>query len=206
MFPLPVTSDENLHWLGHVVESGALNGFRVVWAGSPIKKPNKNNIESRHVFILQLAQVFEYAYYNCKRFIPLPEKWYCKCFHVENIPHENRMTVRVANAFVELPFLPESIFERKKTTHKRKRAHSIVPLSRNFPTWRVVEDAPTPWLALAFNDLFRQADEGAIELGDPLDGYDESIMDDPRGKQIYLTIASFVYNHCRDNLGFPVRR
>ena len=138
-------------------------------------------------------------------FFEVPEKWYVKCFLKLNFkPSENTTTMKVRNAFVELPYYPTSYFRKMFASKKRKR-FAQVKANLMFPTWRhVTESGDHLKVAKSFHDLFKRADANEIQLNDPFEGYKslEDILKNKAGKMAYMTIACFIYYHCRDNLGY----
>ena len=107
--------------------------------------------------------------------------------------------------FVEVPFLPDILYQRKNTTKRRKRVHKIV--HKVYPTWRNQTGKSIHFkVAKHFKELFDQADADEITLQDPFSGYTSvsDIQSSQTGRMAFKTVAGFIYYHCRDNLGYPL--
>ena len=208
MFLLPTASDEILNtWPGQRLQGwGALSGYTIVWCGEPDDNINRTTLEPKHVFILRHGDNFKYAYHDKDGFKELPDKWYGKCFGgVSEVPETNLVTVLVRGVYVELPFLPQRMYDRKISTKRRKKTHTIL-FDRVYPMWRHVKgDSVHFKIAREFKDIFDRADANEVSLADPFQGYSslDDVLQSKTGKLAFLTVAGFVYYHCRDHLGYP---
>lgn len=209
MFPLPKPRANDIEkWQGNILTKVPFQGHVVVWPGQVIDaKMTKMVMKPKHVFILRNGDVFVYAYHDKDGFQELPEKWYSKCFlHLADIPQENVITVNLNGTFTEVPYLPTPLFERKTSTKRRKKTHTIVH-NVVYPTWKHQKGQSIHLqVAKQFKDLFDRADNGELELMDPFMGYEslEELKKSKSGRQALRTVAGFVYHQCRDNLGYPV--
>jgi len=209
MFSLPEASASTIKkWQGVVIEGQSMSGFSVAWCGEPFKGTiTKSNIKPKHVFILRQSNYFKYGVHDVKGFREIPDKWYSKCFlNISEIPSENIVTVCVNGSFVDLPFLPHSLFNRKMHVKRRKKSHSV-DHSVVYPTWKHQEGTSVHFkVASAFKSLFDKADANEINLQDPFEGYEnlEEVQSTKTGRRAFMTVAGFVYYHCRDNLGYPL--
>ncbi len=210
MFPLPEAPDEvKKKWQGvHLKGLDQLTGFHIVWCGTPANGwLTRHSVKPEHVFVLKRGDQFKYAVHDDGGFQELQEKWYTKCFgRIETIPSKNLITINVGGVYIDLPFLPQSLYNRKMSTKKRKKKHRIAHAT-TYPTWKHVEgDTIHLKVASEFKDLFDRADAGEITLQDPFEGYMsmEELKKSKTGKMAFRTVAGFVYYHCRDNLGYPI--
>lgn len=209
MFPLPKPSLDNLKkWQGCVLTKKKFEGFAVVWPAETFEaKMTKAVLQPSHVFILRSGDDFEYAYCDKDGFQGLPEKWYSKCFqNLSDVPQDNLVTINLNGVFTEVPFLPDSLFQRKTSTKRRKKTHSIVH-NVVYPTWKHQKGKNVHFqVAKQFKDLFDRADNGEVELMDPFQGYSsvEEVKKSKSGRQALRIVAGFIYHQCRDNLGYPV--
>ena len=209
MFPLPKPSiTAQKKWQGVILTKAPFEGFSVVWPGKAVKsKMTKSSFEPNHAFILKSGEFFKYVFYDEDGFNEIPEKWYSKCFkNLSEIPQENLITVNINGVYTEVPFLPQVLFERKKTTKRRKKTHNIIH-NKTYPTWKHQKGKTIQFLvAQQFKKLFDKADNGEVELMDPFKGYQnmEDLNQSKTGRQAFRIVAGFVYHQCRDNLGYPV--
>lgn len=209
MFSLPEASAATLKkWQGMVIEGHKLSGFSVAWCGEPYEGTiTKSSLKPENVFILRQGDFFKYAIHDSNGFKEIPEKWYSKCFlKVSDLPSENIVTVCVNGSYVDLPFLPHSLFNRKTSAKRRKKAHNV-DHSVVYPTWRHQKGKNIHFkVARAFRDVFDKADANELSLQDPFEGYDslEDLQATKTGRAAFKTVAGFVYYHCRDNLGYPL--
>jgi len=209
MFSLPEASAKTVKkWQGLVIEGYNMSGFSVAWCGEPYEGTiTKSNLKPANVFILRQANFFKYAIHDAKGFKEIPEKWYSKCFlKVSDLPSENIVTVCVNGSFVDLPYLPHSLFNRKAGAKRRKKTHNV-DHTVVYPTWRHRKGTTIHFkVARAFKDLFDRADANEISLQDPFEGYEslEDLQTTKTGRSALRTVAGFVYYHCRDNLGYPL--
>lgn len=210
MFPLPEAPREVVDtWQGVKLKGlSALTDYTIMWCGVPSETTlHRNNIRAKHVFVLKRGDQFKYAYHDAAGFAELPEKWYTKCFtKIGAIPNDNLITMCVAGHYVDLPYLPTSLFNRKMSTKKRKKTHRVCT-SNVYPTWKHQNgDTVHFQVAKEFKSIFDRADAGEIILQDPFEGYTsmEEVQRSKTGKTALRTVAGFVYYHCRDNLGYPV--
>lgn len=209
MFSLPEASAATLKkWQGMVIEGHKLSGFSVAWCGEPYKGTiTKSSLKPENVFILRQGDFFKYAIHDSNGFKEIPEKWYSKCFlKVSDLPSENIVTVCVNGSYVDLPFLPHSLFNRKTSAKRRKKAHNV-DHSVVYPTWRHQKGKNIHFkVARAFKDVFDKADANELSLQDPFEGYEslEDLQATKTGRAAFKTVAGFVYYHCRDNLGYPL--
>jgi len=208
MFPLPKAKKKNIRkWQGiQVTTKGALEGFTVVYPGEESNcKITKCLMKPKYTFILKHGDTFKYAYYDGS-FKEIPAKWYGKAFsRFEDVPSENVVTIQLNGKFVEVPFLPDILYQRKNTTKRRKRVHKIV--HKVYPTWRNQTGKSIHFkVAKHFKELFDQADADEITLQDPFSGYTSvsDIQSSQTGRMAFKTVAGFIYYHCRDNLGYPL--
>lgn len=191
-----------------VIEGHDLTGFSVAWCGEPFDGTvTKGNIKPENVFILRQGNYFKYAVHDSTGFKEIPEKWYSKCFlKVSEIPSENIVTVCVHGSFVDLPFLPHSLFNRRLSAKRRKKVHKV-DYTAVYPTWEHQRGASIHFkVAKSFKEIFDKADANEITLQDPFEGYEnmEEIKATKTGRLAFKTVAGFVYYHCRDNLGYPL--
>lgn len=209
MFTLPEASHNALKkWHGVVIEGHDLTGYSVAWCGEPFNGTLiKGNIKPKNVFILRHGDYFKYAVHDSSGFKEIPEKWYSKCFlKVSEIPTENIVTVCVNGSYVDLPFLPHSLFNRKFNAKRRKKAHRV-DNTIVYPTWEHQMGASIHFkVARSFKEIFDKADSNEITLQDPFEGYEsmEEIKATKTGRSLFKTVAGFIYYHCRDNLGYPL--
>lgn len=210
MFPLPQAPDEVLNqWQGVKLKGlNHLTDFTIVWCGVPATgRLHRNNVKAEHIFVLKKGDQFKYAYHDAAGFNELPEKWYTRCFtRIDNIPSNNQITMCVGGTYVDLPYLPNSLFNRKMSTKKRKKTHRVC-MSNVYPTWKHQQgDTVHFQVAKEFKNIFDRADAGEIILQDPFEGYTsmEEVQRSKTGKMALRTVAGFVYYHCRDHLGYPV--
>ena len=209
MFPLPEACPSTLKkWQGVVIEGYGMSGFSVAWCGEPYKGTmSKSSLKPKHVFILRNGDYFKYAVHDAAGFKEIPEKWYSKCFlKVSELPSENIVTVCVNGSFVDLPFLPHSLFNRKMSAKRRKKSHAV-DYSVVYPIWKHQKGDTVHFkVAKAFKDVFDRADANELTLQDPFEGYEslEEIQATKTGRTAFKTVAGFVYYHCRDNLGYPL--
>ena len=210
MFPLPKPSVDDIErWQGNILTKDPFRGFSVVWPGKIVEtKMTKMSMKPKHTFILRNGQVFMYAYCDKDGFQELPEKWYSKCFqNLTDIPQDNMVAINLNGTYTEVPFLPNTLFERKTSTKRRKKTHTIVH-NVVYPTWKHQKSKSIHFqVAKQFKELFDRADDGEVELMDPFQGYSslEEIRNSKTGRQALRIVAGFVYHQCRDNLGYPVR-
>lgn len=209
MFPLPEACHATLKkWQGTVIEGYGLTGYSVAWCGEPFNGTiTKGNITPKCVFILRHSDYFKYAVHDVSGFREIPEKWYSKCFlKVSEIPSENIVTVCVNGSYVDLPFLPHSLFNRKMSAKRRKKIHKV-DHTVVYPTWEHQKGKTIHFkVAKSFKDIFNKADANEITLQDPFEGYEsmEEIKATKTGRHAFKIVAGFVYYHCRDNLGYPL--
>jgi len=162
-------------------------------------------VKSKHVFILRSVD-FVYALKDPRGFFELPEKWYSQVFTSIDVPASNRQTVCVNGAYVEIPILPTSLYDRKVSAKRRKKTHTIL-FDRVYPTWRHVHGETIHFeVAKRLKPMFDRADRGELLLPDPFAAYAdmEQLERSKTGKLALLTVAGFVYHQCRENLGYPV--
>ena len=209
MYTLPVASDDILtKYQGTTLEGySAFENFTIIWCGEPSKGTlTRATVLPKHIFVLRNRREYKWVYQDSGGFLEVPEKWYGKCFLKLNFkPSENKATVKVKNAFVELPYYPASHFAKMFTSKKRKRFAQIKS-DVTFPTWEHVNKQEDELdIAKSFKTLFDRADANEIELKNPFEGYSsiESILKNKVGKLAYMTVACFIYHHCRVNLGYP---
>jgi hypothetical protein len=209
MFTLPEASHATLKkWQGMVIEGHDLTGFSVAWCGEPFNGTlTKGNIKPKNVFILRQADYFKYAAHDSSGFKEIPEKWYSKCFlKVSEIPSENIVTVCVNGSYVDLPFLPHTLFNRKTSAKRRKKVHRV-DNTAVYPIWEHREGKTIHFkVAKSFKEIFDKADSNEITLQDPFEGYEsmDEIKATKTGRLAFKTVAGFIYYHCRDNLGYPL--
>ena len=209
MFSLPEASAETVKkWQGMVIEGHSLTGFSISWCGEPFEGTiSKSNVKPMHVFVLRQGDFFKYAVHDSNGFKEIPEKWYSKCFlKVKDIPSENLVTVCVNGSFINLPFLPHSLFNRKTSAKRRKKSHNV-DHTVVYPTWKHVDGGSIHFkVARAFKSIFDRADANELTLQDPFEGYADmdEIQATKTGRSAFKTVAGFVYYHCRDNLGYPI--
>lgn len=209
MFSLPKPDISiSKKWQGVILTKDPFQGFAVVWPAKILEtKMTKTVMAPAYTFILRNGEYFKYAYCDKNGFKEMPEKWYSKCFqNYTDIPQENMVTVNVNGVYVEVPFLPNSLFERKTTTKRRKKTHTIVH-NVVYPTWKHQKGKTIHFqVAKHFKELFDRADNGEVELMDPFQGYKsmEELNNSKTGRQSFRIVAGFVYHQCRDNLGYPL--
>jgi len=210
MFPLPTPKKKTIHkWQGtHISRKGSLEGFVVVYPALEVtNKMTKAQMKPLHTFVLKHGHRYKYAY-NDGFFKEIPEKWYGKAFlRIEDVPNENIVTIKLNDKFIEVPFLPEVIYQRKTSTKRRKKNHKIV--NNIYPTWRNQTGKSVHFkVANHFKEIFDQADANEITLQDPFAGYSsvEDIHASQTGRLAFKTVAGFIYYHCRDNLGYSIMR
>ena len=209
MFPLPKpTLTASKKWQGVILTKEPFEGFAVVWPGTVHKsKMTKTLMLPQHTFILRNGDFFKYAFCDKDGFKEIPEKWYSKCFqNLTDIPQENMVTVNINGVYTEVPFLPTVLFERKTSTKRRKKTHSIIH-QVTYPTWKHQKGKSIQFqVAREFKEIFQKADNGEIELMDPFQGYNnmQELNQSKTGRQACRIVAGFVYHQCRDNLGYPV--
>lgn len=209
MFLLPLASDTVLdRWQGQRLQGwGILTGYTIVWCGEPGDTITRSSLEPKHVFILKRGDSFKYAYHDSEGFKELPDKWYGKCFGgVTEVPDTNLVTLLVRGVYVELPFLPQRMYDRKISAKRRKKTHTVL-FDKVYPMWRHVRGDKIHFkVAREFKTIFERADANEVTLADPFEGYNsmEEIFNSKTGKLAFLTVAGFVYYHCRDHLGYPV--
>lgn len=209
MFSLPKPKAEDIKkWQGSILTKQPFHGYTVVWPGQGVEtKMTKMMMKPKHAFILKNGDVFVYAYCDKDGFQEIPDKWYAKCFqNLGDIPQENMITVNLNGTFTEVPYLPTTLFERKTSTKRRKKTHTIVH-NVVYPTWKHQKgESIHLQVAKQFKDLFDRADNGELELMDPFLGYKslDELQKSKSGRQALRIVAGFVYHQCRDNLGYPV--
>lgn len=210
MFTLPTACDDTLtEYQGKVLQGySGFENFTIVWCGEPFTGTmTKGTMSPKHVFVLRKKKQYKWVYQDDGGFFEILEKWYSKSFLKLNFtPSENNTTMKVKNAFVELPYYPPSYFSKLFASKKRKR-YAQIQTDVMFPTWQHLKNNTRKVeVAKSFKDMFSRADAHEIQLKDPFEGYDNlhDIMKNKTGKVAYMTIAGFVYHHCRDNLGYPI--
>ena len=209
MFLLPMASSETRKkWQGTCLQGHKLSGYVVMWCGEPYDGTlTKSLMKPMYVFILKHSGIFKYATLDNRGFVEIPEKWHAKCFqNIGEIPSTNSITMNIDGSYVDLPFLPPSLFSRKSGVKRRKKTHAIQHRI-TYPMWKHQSGSSVPLkVAKSFKDLFDRADAGEVLLQDPFAGYQsvEDIQANKTGRMAYKTVASFIYHHCRDNLGYPL--
>ena len=183
MFPLPQAPDEIVDkWQGVKLKGlNHLTDFTVVWCGAPCKvRLHRNNIKPEHVFVLKRGDQFKYAYHDAAGFSELPEKWYARCFtRIDSIPSDNQITMSIGGTYVDLPYLPTSLFNRKMSTKKRK-THRVC-LSNVYPRGSTRGGGRALGGRQGVQEHLRQSRRGEIILQDPFEGY-TSMEDVQRSK------------------------
>jgi hypothetical protein len=210
MFSLPSPKKKIIkQWQGaHVSSRGSLEGFVVVYpAEESSVKLTRSLMKPKFTFILKRGDAFKYAF-NDGSFKEIPERWYGKAFlRVEDVPSENVVTIQLCGKFVEVPFLPEVLYQRKNSTKRRKKSHKII--QNVYPTWRNCTEKNVHFrVAEHFKEIFQKADAQEVILQDPFQGYSslEELQASQTGRQAFKIVAGFVYHHCRNNLGYPITR
>ena len=209
MYTLPeAAADVVEKWQG--AEMQEFPDFTVVWCGEPsVKILNRNSIKPKNVFVLKHRQTFKWVYMDKKGVAEIPYKWYAKCFQkLDFKPSQNVATLKIQNAYIDIPLYPTSYYAKLQTSKKRKR-FSEIQSDILFPTWKhVTKHKETIDVAEGFGELFSRADANEIELSDPFSGYSSvaEIKRNKTGNMVYMAIAGFVYHHCRENLGYPTNR
>lgn len=211
MFTLPYANDALIKkWFQKsIVGYDDFANFKIVWCGTPATLIlTKSNIQPEHVFIVcNKKQKYKWLYHDEKGFSEIPDKWYSKCFlSLEHTPKQNKTKVVVNKKEISLPYYPESYYKKLFTNKKRKRISSTTN-NVMFPTWKnIVTPKKSLDIAQSLKILYDKADTGEIILEDPFEGYSsvDDLMKNKIGHTAYMTIASFVYHHCRENLGYPI--
>lgn len=209
MFPLPKPSLAlSKKWQGVILTKAPFEGFTVLWPGLTLEsKMTKTCMGPTYAFVLRSGEYFKYAYCDKDGFKEIPEKWYSKCFqNITEIPQENMVTINTNGVYIEVPFLPSVLFDRKTSTKRRKKTHNIIH-TVTYPMWKH-QKGKTIHLQVAneFKQIFDKADNGEVELMDPFEGYKNmhGLNQSKTGRQAFRIVAGFVYHQCRDNLGYPV--
>ena len=139
MFPLPKPSLAlSKKWQGIILTKQPFEGFTVVWPALTLEsKMTKSCMGPEYTFILRNGEYFKYAYSDKDGMKEIPEKWYSKCFqNITEIPQENMITININGVYIEVPFLPTTLFERKSSTKRRKKTHNIIH-TVTYPTKKI---------------------------------------------------------------------
>lgn len=231
-FPLPRASQEcYTKWHNFTVKTGALRNYTILWAGRELdcrfRSDNvKDIIGPQHVFILKLNKTFEYAVIDSTESIyRLPKKYYTSCFpgvQYNQVPKNNRMVVRLSGRQrIELPYIPESFLEQKKTKTNRKRRRTesnvsdveTINFSTSSPDWIVLSNQSTDTdnkkdLMHLIRSVIHFCDENeAFRLKNMFEGIKvEDIQKNDELKEKLKVIITFVYYYCRNELGCFLKR
>ena len=225
-YPLPRASQECwTKWFNHTIEYGALKNKTILWCAQELpcrfkSEQVKDVIGPHHVFILKLNKQFFYAVIDATETIyRLPKKYYTSCFpgiQYSQVPKNNRCKVRLTGRkYIELPYIPESFLEQKKTktTRKRRRTNSSNTETVNFriaaPEWTVlgakpeVKDNKQDILHL-IRSVIEYADKNEqFQLKNHFEGINvEDIKQSDTLREKMKDIISFIYFYCRNELGF----
>jgi len=224
-YPLPRAPQECwTQWYNKYVEYGSLKDKKIVWVGMKlpcrIKADDvKSVVGPQHVFIVKCETNFEYAVMDSTESMHrLPKKYYTTCFpgiQYSNVPKNNRCVVKLTKKkTVELPYIPDSFLEmkRSKSTRKRRRSESTATdlESLNFnldaPEWKVLGDTAD---SVSNKDELMHLIRSVIYYSDSNEAFDlknefenitvKNMKDIQRTKM--KNIISFIYHYCRDELG-----
>ena len=227
-YPLPRASQECwTKWYNHTVAQGALKNKTVVWAAQTLpcrfkSDQVKDTIGPHHVFILKLAQHFYYAIVDSTETVyKLPKKYYTSCFpgiQFSQIPKNNRMRVRLTGRrSIELPFIPESFLEQKrtKTTRKRRRTDpkpteiENLDFSVSTPEWSILGKQPEEKenkeeILHLIRSVINYSDKNVnFQLNNEFENVTvNAIQNNDELRKKMKSIVSFIYFYCRGELGF----
>jgi hypothetical protein len=212
MFTLPYASKDIIQtWFQkNIIGYDNFANFKIIWCGTPANTLlHKNNIKPEHVFIISNKKnKYKWVYHDKKGFSEIPDKWYSKCFlPLENSPKQNKTSVLILKKEITLPYYPDFYYRKLYANKKRKRITNTTTNNIIFPTWKnIVQPKKSLNIAQSLKSLFDKADAGEIILDDPLEGYNciDDLLKNKVGHTVYMNIASFVYHHCRENLGYPI--
>lgn len=214
-------------WYNHTASYGALKNKTVMWAAQELPCRFKSDqvkdvIGPHHVFILKLNTKFFYAIVDSTETLyRLPKKYYTSCFpgiQYSQVPKNNRCKVRLSGRrTIELPYIPESFLEQKKTKTTRKRRRTEVKnteienldFSVTTPEWSVLGERKEP--ETNKDDIFHLI-RSVIAYSDTNENFSlknefeditvEQIKNSDELREKMKSIISFIYYYCRNELGF----
>jgi len=227
-YPLPKASQECwTKWFNHTVPYGALKNKTILWAAQQLpcrfrSEQVKDVIGPHHVFILKLNETFYYAVLDeTETFYRLPKKYYTTCFpgiQYSQVPKNNRCEVKLTGRkTIELPYIPESFLEQKrsKTSRKRRRSDSkettveSINFSINTPTWSILgqerqKHSNKDDIIHLIRSVILYADKNEnFGLKNEFENLSvEDIQSSDTFREKMKTIISFIYFYCRGELGF----
>jgi hypothetical protein len=226
-FPLPRATQEcYTKWYNYTVTSGALKNYTILWAARELdcrfRSDNvKDIIGPQHVFILKLNKMFEYAVIDSTETVyRLPKKYYTSCFpgvQYNQVPKNNRMVVRLSGRQrIELPYIPSSFLEQKKTKTNRKRRRTdsntsereTINFNTSSPDWVVLNNKNNEMsnkkdlLHLIRSVIHFCDDNEGFTLKNMFEGIKiEDIQKNDELKEKLKVIITFIYYYCREELG-----
>jgi len=213
MYPLPCASKTHFHqWSGKIIQKGALEGYTVVWVGTPSSK----RISIHNIHILQKDNTYMYATRKGTTFLRLCNKYVDKFFNkytLNDIPPGNRCVQCMYDTLVDVPFVPDAVYRalQKKPKENLKRPRSMVDFDIPYPTWR--NNPPRPsikhQITGSFGKMFHDADTlENYHIPDPFAEFlsMNALLESEEGRMRYNIVAGFIFHYCRDNLGYARQR
>ncbi len=227
-YPLPRASQECwTKWYNNTITYGALKNKTILWVAQELPCRFKSDqvkdvIGPHHVFILKMNEKFFYAIIDSTETIyRLPKKYYTACFpgiQYSQVPSNNRCNVKLTGRrTIELPYIPESFLEQKKTKTSRKRRRTEVKNTEiedldftvTTPEWTVLGDKKEP--ESNKDDIFHLI-RSVISYSDKNENFSlknefenitvDQIQNSDELREKLKSIISFIYYYCRGELGF----
>jgi hypothetical protein len=227
-YPLPRANQECwTKWYNRTITHGALKNKTILWVAQELpcrfkSEQVKDIIGPHHVFILKLNDKFSYGVIDeTETMYRLPKKYYTACFpgiQYSQVPKNNRCKVKLSGRrTIELPYIPESFLEQKKTKTSRKRRRSDVKssdiedldFSVTTPEWTVLGEKKES--EGNKDDIFHLI-RSVIAYSDKNENFDlkndfenitvEQIQNSDELREKMKTVISFIYYYCRGELGF----
>mgnify|MGYP001361539768 CR=1 FL=1 len=227
-FPLPRASQEcYTKWFNQTITTGALKNRTIVWAARSLpcrfrSDTVKDIIGPQHVFILKLNDVFSYGLIdNTDTVYKLPKKYYTSCFpgiQYNQIPKNNLIKVKLNNdQTIELPYIPQSFLDQKRTKTNRKRRRSesesnqveSINFNEQTPEWNVLgvaaqkNDNKEDILHLIRSIIFYNDTNENFSLKNYFENVSVGdIKNNDTLREKLKIVVSFIYYYCRNELGF----
>ena len=153
---------------------------------------HRNNIKPERLRA-QEGDQFKYAYHDAAGSASCLKSGTQGFTRIDSIPSDNQITMCVGGTYVDLPYLPTSLFNRKMST-KKKKTHRV-SLSNVYLTWKHQRGQGVHFeVAKEFKSIFDRADAGEIILQDPSRYTSmEDVQRSKTGKTALRTVAGFVY-------------
>jgi len=231
-FPLPRASQEcYTKWFNYNVPSGALKQKTIIWAARNLpcrfrSDTVKDIIGPQHVFILKLNASFFYGVIdNTDTVYKLPKKFYTACFpgiQYNQVPKNNRIKVKLnGDQNIELPYIPQSFLDQKKTKTHRKRRRSesesneleSINFNEQPPEWNILGVAPErnenkeAILHLIRSIIFYNDTNENFSLKNYFENVSTAdIQNNDALREKLKIVVSFIYYYCRNELGFFKQR